>query len=152
MAAAAFSAPSASRSATTTRAPSAANLSAEARPMPDAAPVITATFPSSLPSRTPTLAPFPGPHRKRLGGGWPPSPERLSVAAGPLRPCLRHLFSTPCSEAAILLERPRVFGVPVQEDRRRHHGSLSSLLDAPPWRRRMPRAAARRITRLPRCP
>ncbi len=44
------SAPSAARSATTTAAPSAANNDAEARPIPLAAPVTTATLPSSRPT------------------------------------------------------------------------------------------------------
>src|SRR3954462_6244179 len=49
--------PSLSTSATTTRAPSAANRRALARPMPLAAPVMTATFPSSLPATALPLTP-----------------------------------------------------------------------------------------------
>src|SRR3954454_7483754 len=48
--------PSSSRSATTTCAPSAANRRALARPMPLAAPVMTATLPSSLPANSPPLS------------------------------------------------------------------------------------------------
>src|SRR5947207_1469027 len=44
--------PSAARSATATRAPSRANKSAVPRPMPRAAPVMRATFPSSMPAMT----------------------------------------------------------------------------------------------------
>ena len=53
--------PASSRSATTTCAPSAANRRALARPMPLAAPVMTATLPSSLPAtRTPLIVLSPG--------------------------------------------------------------------------------------------
>src|SRR3954453_2324743 len=46
--------PASSRSATTTCAPSPANRRAPARPMPLAAPVMTATLPSSLPATCPS--------------------------------------------------------------------------------------------------
>ena len=53
--------PASLRSLAATLAPSAWNRAAVARPMPDAAPVMSATFPASVPPRFPAL--FPSVHR-----------------------------------------------------------------------------------------
>src|SRR3954447_3679030 len=85
--------PASSRSATTTCAPSAANRRALARPIPLAAPVMTVTFPSSLPATAPPLGPSPSLGCEEdvlhVGEGVQRVRPQLAAEAGLLHPAER---------------------------------------------------------------
>src|ERR1700730_12089551 len=96
------------RSTTPTRAPSSVSRSAVAAPMPEAAPVISATLPSSAA----TTAGYAGPHstgrlRSRYVGGLAPS---VGLPVGEGRGTSKTPRSWPSSRLALALEPPDEIG------------------------------------------